>query len=146
MEVKSVIFSNYCIHFFKICHQNTKPSLSLLYDYVTCPQQFNNIYVITSVELGRFHGRVTSCGVVQQRAIVQCVCILLAWNSTDGAGKSCITLFQHESKHIFDTCFVYIKQHSVIPGRKCERRSLGVRLGGNSCLISALSGLRHCHS
>jgi hypothetical protein len=42
--------------------------------------------------------------------------------------------------------YIYIKQHSLVPGRKCEGRSLGVRLGRNPYLISALSGLHHCHS
>ena len=47
--------------------------------------------------------------------------------------------------HIWQV-FVYVKQHNLFPGRKCERRSLGLWLDRNSCLISALSGLHHCHS
>ena len=47
--------------------------------------------------------------------------------------------------YTFDTCFS-IKQHSLISGRKCERRSLGVWLGRISCLFSALSGLHHYQS
>jgi len=46
----------------------------------------NNIYIITFVELGRFHGHVTGSGHVLH-ANDQRVCILLAWKSTDGAGK-----------------------------------------------------------
>jgi hypothetical protein len=34
----------------------------------------------------------------------------------------------------------------IISGWKCERRSMGMRLGRNSCSISALSGLHHCHN
>jgi len=33
-----------------------------------------------------------------------------------------------------------------ISGGDGERRSLGLRLDRNSCPISALSGLHHCHS
>jgi len=47
--------------------------------------------------------------------------------------------------YTFDTCVVYIKQHSLIPSRKCERRSLGLWPGRIPCPISALSGLHHCH-
>jgi hypothetical protein len=49
------------------------------------------------------------------------------------------------SIHILYVC-MYKKQHSFIPGWKRERRSLGVRLGRNSCPIPALSGLHHCGS
>jgi len=34
----------------------------------------------------------------------------------------------------------------IVSGWECERRSLGLRLGRNSCLISALSGLDHGYS
>jgi hypothetical protein len=34
----------------------------------------------------------------------------------------------------------------IIPGRNCKRRSVGLRLGRNSCPISALSGFHHCDS
>jgi hypothetical protein len=105
------------------------------------------LFLLSFVELGRFHGRVTSSGLVLQRTIFQCICILLAWNSTDRAGKKYYNLTSVcVQTYIFYTRVVYIKKHNIIPGRKCERRSLGLRLGRNSCLISALSGLHHCHS
>jgi len=34
----------------------------------------------------------------------------------------------------------------TVPGWECERRSLGLRLDRNSCLISALSGIRYGYS
>jgi len=78
--------SNYFIHFSKAIKIRRR-FLSMLYDEATCSHHFNTIFVISFVELGRFHGRVTSSGLVLQHANVQCVCILLAWNWTDGAGK-----------------------------------------------------------
>jgi hypothetical protein len=43
-------------------------------------------YVIIHLELGRFRGRGTGFDRIL-RVNVQFVCILLAWKSTDGAGK-----------------------------------------------------------
>ena len=65
------------------------------------------VYVITFLELGRFHGRVTSSDHVL-RVHVQFVCILLAWKSTDGTGKKYILLQQHESKHTHFTGMVSV--------------------------------------
>jgi hypothetical protein len=47
------------------------------------------MYILSLLELGRFRGRVTSSDHVL-RVNVQFVCILLAWKSTDGAGKKYI--------------------------------------------------------
>jgi len=71
----------YFLKFFHLLFQKPSTYYAVLYRCYTIMQHVHiSIYFLSFVELGRFHGRVTSCGVVLHAASVQRVCILLAWN------------------------------------------------------------------
>jgi len=55
-------------------------------------------------------------------------------------------LYKARSKFHQSLCLKFILLVRYFSGRNCKRRSMGLRLGRNPCPVSAVSGLRHCHS
>jgi len=48
-------------------------------------------------------------------------------------------------KRKFSTSSEAYLRRWIVSGGECERRSIRVRLGGNSYPISAMSGAHHCY-